>query len=226
MRSRPFTAVAAAFVLALSSAACGGDDEPVAVEPTSGDIVPPSEPVDGVPTPLVETPTGSTGESGSDASNDDGESGGKKAAERKPSDNLLTKVAADSTDLTNFTTALNAAGLAGTLGNDGPYTVFAPNNDGFAKLGTRLDTLLQPASKAELVNILSFHIVKGEYKAKDLKNGKLLTTLQGTRVRVTKKDNAVMLGNSNVKGQVVSSDLIGGNGVIHVIDTVLAPKTK
>jgi uncharacterized surface protein with fasciclin (FAS1) repeats len=223
MRSRSVAAVAAALVLSLSFSACGGDDEPVAVEPTSTETVPPSQPVE----PVTAPGDGAAADASADGSADDDEkSSGEKKAERKPSDQLLPAVATASTDLTNFTTALSAAGLVGTLGNDGPYTVFAPNNDAFAKLGTRLDTLLQPASKAELVNILSFHVVKGEYKAKNLKDGELLTTLQGTRIRISKKGNVVTLGNSNVKGQVVSSDLIAGNGVIHVIDTVLAPKTE
>ncbi len=219
MRSRPLAAASVALALALFTASCGGDDEPV-VTPTSGDITPPSSPVTAATTPEAspaDTPEATSSANGGDKS---------EPPTRTPSDDLLPAVAAKNSDLTNFTTALGAASLAGTLGQTGPYTVFAPNNDAFAKLGTRLDTLLQPASKADLVNILSFHVVSGDVRLKDLKDGDLLNTLQGTRLRVDKKGDEITIGNSLGSSKIVSSDVEAGNGVIHVIDTVLTPKTK
>lgn len=229
MRSRPFVAAAAALSLALSAAACGGD------EPEGAGAPPTSNPVPSSPIAPMTTPASSPDDATEDASGDKGSSSDDRGSskggedgppEAKPSSELLPAVATQNSDLTNFTTALTAAGLTATLGQPGPYTVFAPNNDGFAKLGTRLDALLQPAAKAELVNILSYHVVSGEHKLQDLKDGELLTTLQGTRLRVQKKRGEITIGNSVGEARLVSSNIDAGNGVIHAIDSVLTPKTK
>lgn len=224
MRSRPLAAVLAASVLAFSTAACGGDDEPVAAGPTT---VPEASPDSPYTTPEASTDDAPASSDDKTSADDTPQTQAEKDAPKgKANGDLLPVVAAANPDLTNFTTALGAAGLTATLGQNGPYTVFAPNNDGFAKLGTRLDTLLQPASKAELVNILSFHVVSGDYRLKDLKDGTLLTSLQGTRLRVSKKGDTITIGNKLGDARIVSTNVDAGNGVIHVIDTVLAPKTK
>ena len=221
MRSRPLAAASAAFALALFTASCGGDGEDPIVAPSQAGQVTPTSPFEATATP-ESTPEAPGGGKGGDKT----DTPRKGPDQSKETADLLPAVAADNSDLTNFSTALGAASLTSTLGQNGPYTVFAPNNDGFAKLGTRLDSLLQPASKAELVNILSFHVVSGEVRLKDLEDGTLLTTLQGTRLRVGKKGDTITLGNSLGEARLVSSNLDAGNGVIHVIDTVLSPKTK
>lgn len=234
MRSRPVAAFAAAFALVFSVAACGGEEEGAGQPP-----VPPSQPTaagagPGSPTDATTTPT-STPEPDSPASTPaaeekgegdepDAPATGNRPPTRGADADPIPDAAAKNADLTNFTTALGAADLESTLAQDGPFTVFAPNNDGFAKLGTRLDALLQPASKAELANILSFHVVKGDVRMKDLKSGTLLTTLQGTRLRVEREGSEITIGNALGRARVVSADIDAGNGVIHAIDAVLTPK--
>ncbi len=213
MRAPSFALVSATIALSLFAAGCG-DDEPTAADPGSSPVTSPS----GVPTPTSVVPSTPAG------SPDDGDTSAPPQGSTKPSDDTITEAVAVSGDLTSLKTALGAAGLESTLEQPGPYTVFAPNNDAFAKLGSRLDTLLQPAAKSDLASILKFHVVSGELKVKDLKDDELLTTLQGDRLRVSKKGNTVTLGNSNGKTTIVSADTDASNGVIHLVDTVLAPK--
>ncbi|MDQ8043003.1 MAG: fasciclin domain-containing protein [Solirubrobacteraceae bacterium] len=225
MRSRHLAAVPAAIVLMFFAAGCGKKDDGTTANATTPIAVPtsPNAPDDGGGSGSTSTgdttdPTATTG------------TGTPKQPPQAPSHKAkkgetIPVVAGKDSDLTNFVTALGAANLESTLGGGGPYTLFAPNNDGFAKLGTMLDTLLQPSSQDQLANILKFHIVKGRYGTKDLKDGELLTTLQGTRLRVDKKGDQVYVGNSQGKAHVVDSDIDATNGVINVVDTVLTPKT-
>jgi uncharacterized surface protein with fasciclin (FAS1) repeats len=118
---------------------------------------------------------------------------------------------------------LNAAGMTSVL-TSGRYTVFAPNNDAFTKLGTQLDTLLQPANKAQLQNILKFHLVKGKIRSGRLTDGRLLTTVQGSRVRVSTRGNQLLIGNSLSKATILTPDAKAKNGMIHTIDAVMRPK--
>jgi uncharacterized surface protein with fasciclin (FAS1) repeats len=116
--------------------------------------------------------------------------------------------------------ALKAAGLVDTLKGNGPFTVFAPTDEAFAKLpaGT-VETLLKPENKAKLAGILKYHVVSGNVKAADVVKLKSAKTVQGQTVAI---DSA-----SGVKindAQVVKADIDCSNGVIHVIDTVLLPK--
>lgn len=231
MRSRPLVALTATFVLALSASACGGEDESAGPAP-----VVPTQPATAAPevatpeaTPDVPDPSTSTSGAGRAPGSDEpseanGLSGGQAPPSRGTDADPIPEVAAKNADLTNFMTALGASGLDTSLEASGPFTVFAPNNDGFAKLGTQLDALLAPAAKAQLVNILSFHIVKGDVRVKSLKDGDLLTTLQGTRLRVTRSGSDISIGNSLSQARLVSTDIDAGNGVIHAIDTVLTPK--
>ncbi|MEH3053472.1 MAG: fasciclin domain-containing protein [Patulibacter minatonensis] len=206
--------------VALLGAGCGGDDEPTAT-PTaasSGEATPPPQ--------VGEQQSGATG-SGVDATPGDGAqgSGGTPAdvdTGIDEKDSLATQISKNP-DLRTLSTALNAAGL-GSIVDRGNYTVFAPNNDAFTKLGTQLDTLLQPGAKSELANILKFHVVRGKVRARKLKDGTLLTTLQGTRLRVTVKDGQTQIGNSLGKAAILVPDAKASNGVIHTIDSVLKPK--
>ena len=126
----------------------------------------------------------------------------------------------------NFKTlaaALQAAGLVDALKGKGPFTVFAPSDEAFAKLpkGT-LEELLKPENKARLQSILKFHVISGEVLAKDVKTMSV-ATLDGQRIDIVVKDGKVTL-DKNVN--VVTPDIIATNGVIHVIDNVLIPTHK
>ncbi|MCE9554943.1 MAG: fasciclin domain-containing protein [Planctomycetes bacterium] len=116
--------------------------------------------------------------------------------------------------------ALTAAGLVDTLKGTGPFTVFAPTDEAFAKLpaGT-VETLLKPENKAKLVAILTYHVVSGKVKAADVVKLKSAATVQGQSVAVDATDG-VKINDA----KVVKADIDCSNGVIHVIDTVLIPK--
>ena len=125
-------------------------------------------------------------------------------------------------NVTTVVAAVKAAGLVDTLKSAGPFTVFAPTNDAFAKLpaGT-VDTLLKPENKTTLTNILTYHVVMGRYTSKDLKNGMMLTTVNGQKLMITISNGKVWINGS---AMVETADVISKNGVTHVIDTVLMPK--
>ncbi|MBC7835040.1 MAG: fasciclin domain-containing protein [Phycisphaerales bacterium] len=116
--------------------------------------------------------------------------------------------------------ALKAAGLDDDLMGKGPFTVFAPTDEAFAKLpkGT-VETLLKPENKAMLESILKQHVVAGEAMAKDVVTMPSWTTLSGQRIDVTSKGGKVMIDNATV----VMADVECSNGVVHAIDTVLMP---
>ena len=128
--------------------------------------------------------------------------------------------------------AVKAAGLVDTLNSAGPFTVFAPTDDAFAKLpaGT-VDTLIKPENKDTLVKILTYHVVPGKVSSKQLlkmikKGGgkATLKTVQGEELTATTADGKIML--TDAKGgmaTVTTADVFQSNGVIHVIDTVLMP---
>lgn len=124
----------------------------------------------------------------------------------------------------NFNTlvaAVKAAGLVDTLKGPGPFTVFAPTDEAFAKLppGT-LDSLLKPENKEKLRKILTYHVAAGSVMAKDVSKMHSIKTLEGGRLPVTASGGSVMLKNAHV----TKPDIVASNGVIHVIDTVLLPE--
>lgn len=116
--------------------------------------------------------------------------------------------------------ALEAGGLVGTLKSDGPFTVFAPTDEAFAKLpaGT-VESLLKPENKDQLVAILTYHVVAGNVQAADVVKLTSATTVNGSDVKVSVKDGVVFINDS----RVVAADVEASNGVIHVVDTVLIP---
>lgn len=116
--------------------------------------------------------------------------------------------------------AIQAAGLVDTLKGKGPFTVFAPTDEAFAKLpaGT-VEALVKPENKAKLTAILTYHVVAGEVKASEVVKLKSAKTVQGQSVTIDATDG-VKINNA----KVVKADIECGNGVIHVIDTVLLPK--
>ena len=113
--------------------------------------------------------------------------------------------------------ALTAAGLIDTLKGPGPFTVFAPTDAAFAKIPpAQLNALL--ADKAALTKVLTYHVVSGEIVAADVKPG-MVKTVEGQSLNVTTSNNGVMVNNANV----IKTDVMASNGVIHVIDTVVLP---
>ncbi|WP_229748791.1 fasciclin domain-containing protein [Hymenobacter frigidus] len=133
--------------------------------------------------------------------------------------------AAGSADHTTLVAAVKAAGLVETLKGTGPFTVFAPTNGAFDKLpaGT-VASLLTPEMKPTLTKILTYHVVPGRLMAADLKNGQMLTTVEGETLTVMVDGSGVML--KDAKGgmsKVTIANAVSSNGVTHVIDTVLMP---
>lgn len=117
--------------------------------------------------------------------------------------------------------ALTAADLVSTLKGEGPFTVFAPTDEAFAKLppGT-LDDLLKPENKSKLQAILTYHVVPGKVMASDVASLKEAKTVNGGSIMVKSDMGKVMIDNA----QVTQTDIECSNGVIHVVDTVLLPK--
>jgi len=144
----------------------------------------------------------------------------------------IVENAVNSQDHTTLVAAVKAAGLVDTLEGPGPFTVFAPTNEAFAKLpaGT-VDTLLKPENKDALVKVLTYHVVPGKVTAKDLKKqikaggGKaVLKTVQGGSLTATLQGGKIVL--TDEKGgtsTVTIADVFQSNGVIHVVDSVLLP---
>jgi uncharacterized surface protein with fasciclin (FAS1) repeats len=131
----------------------------------------------------------------------------------------IVEIAAGNADFSTLVAALTAADLVDALSGDGPFTVFAPTNDAFAKIdAATLSNLLLPQNKANLTNILLYHVVPRKILSKDLEDHTRILTLQGTTVRV----RTVPVVKIN-RSAVTTADIIACNGVIHVIDTVLIP---
>jgi uncharacterized surface protein with fasciclin (FAS1) repeats len=148
-----------------------------------------------------------------------------------PSKNIVQN-AVNSKNHTTLVAAVKAAGLVDTLQSPGPFTVFAPTNEAFAKLpaGT-VDTLLKPENKKTLTNVLTYHVVPGRLSAKDLMekiragNGKaMLKTVEGEELTFAEKDGRLWIWDAKGgSAQVTIRNVMQSNGVIHVIDTVLLP---
>ena len=116
--------------------------------------------------------------------------------------------------------AIQAAGLVDTLKGDGPFTVFAPTDEAFAKLpaGT-VEDLLKPENKDQLVDILTYHVVPGKVEAADVVKMDEAKTVNGKMVDIKVKDGTAMVNDA----KVTKTDIAASNGVIHVIDTVILP---
>ena len=116
--------------------------------------------------------------------------------------------------------AVQAAGLVETLKSEGPFTVFAPTDEAFAALpaGT-VETLLKPENKAQLIAILTYHVVSGKVMSGDLSNGMTAPTVQGSDITIMTEGGVTVNG-----ANVVSADIETSNGVIHVIDAVIIPE--
>jgi uncharacterized surface protein with fasciclin (FAS1) repeats len=137
----------------------------------------------------------------------------------------IVALAAGTEQLSTLVTAVKAADLVATLQGDGPFTVFAPDNAAFAKIPAEtLNSLLLPENKSALANILTYHVVAGKVMSSDLKNGQVVTTVQGGTLTVEIADGKVMLVDAKGgKSMVTTADVTASNGVVHIIDTVVMP---
>jgi len=137
------------------------------------------------------------------------------------SEKTIVETAIDAGMFNTLVTAVKTAGLVETLSGEGPFTVFAPTDDAFAKLpeGT-VEALLNDVEK--LTSILTYHVVAGKVMASDVVNMTSAKTVNGQSLTITVKDGNVMVDNA----KVIKTDIVCSNGVIHVIDTVVLPNNK
>lgn len=139
---------------------------------------------------------------------------------RAADDKTIVGVAAGAGQFNTLVAAVKAAGLVETLSGEGPFTVFAPTDEAFAKLPAgALEDLLKPENKEKLSAILTYHVVAGKVMAADVKSGDV-KTVNGQEATIKVADGKVTID----KATVVKTDIAASNGVIHVIDTVLMPK--
>ena len=135
-----------------------------------------------------------------------------------PAGENVVAIAAGNTDFSTLVAAVKAAGLVDTLNGAGPFTIFAPTNAAFEKLpkGT-VEDLLKPENKAQLTAILTYHVIAGKVMAADVKT-MMAKTVQGGSLAIKVADGVTVDG-----AKVMKTDIVGTNGVIHVIDSVLMP---
>lgn len=134
----------------------------------------------------------------------------------------IVDVAVGAGSFKTLVAAVQAAGLVEALKGPGPFTVFAPTDEAFAKIDkATLESLLKPENKAKLAAILTYHVVPGKLMASDVTGAKALTTLGGQRIDIAVKNGAAMADNA----KIVQTDIAASNGVIHVVDTVIMPST-
>merc|ERR1712166_1583091 len=132
----------------------------------------------------------------------------------------IVGVAVTQPDLSTLVTALKAGGLVDTLSGAGPFTVFAPTNEAFAKLPPNvLQMLLEPKNTATLAKVLTYHVVAGAVLSKDLTNNEIIKTVEGEDVTAHVTAAGVKINDATVK----TADVVASNGVIHIIDSVLLP---
>ncbi len=145
----------------------------------------------------------------------------------------IVDAAVSNKDFSTLVTALKAADLVGALSGEGPFTVFAPNNEAFAKIDAEtLGNLLKPENVKTLSNILTYHVVSGKLMASDVANalksgyGKAkLTALNGQNITARSKDGKIYLEDTQGNmSEIIATDVAGSNGVIHVISSVVMPE--
>ena len=136
--------------------------------------------------------------------------------------NDIVDVAREAGQFTTLLAALDAAGLSHTIADGGPFTVFAPTDDAFAKLpGRTVETLLRPENKSRLQAVLQYHVVPGRVSASTVKNLRSAETLEGQRVSISHGDGRLTIDGA----AVTAADIPARNGTIHVIDEVLIPES-
>jgi uncharacterized surface protein with fasciclin (FAS1) repeats len=138
-----------------------------------------------------------------------------------PSDQTVVEVAVKAGSFNTLVQLLKAADWVEPLNGAGPFTVFAPTDEAFAKIdAATLESLLKPENKAKLAEILKYHVVKGRVFADQAVKAGTAKTAQGGSVQITSKGDAVMIDGA----KVIKADVEASNGVVHVIDTVIMPK--
>lgn len=150
-------------------------------------------------------------------------SGGQEVVQDDVSAKDVVKIAVGSKDHTTLVAALKQAELVTSLSNAGPFTVFAPTNAAFDKLpsGT-VDGLMKEDKKADLQNILQYHVAVAGYKTENMKDGQVIGMANGDNITLSVKDGKIMVnGTANIAASVPAS-----NGIIHIIDAVLLPPAK
>lgn len=146
--------------------------------------------------------------------------GGQENVQDDESQKDVVKVAAGSKDHTTLVAALKQAELITSLSNSGPFTVFAPSNVAFDLLDkATLDALMTDKKKADLQNILQYHVTLSAIKAEFLQDGQTLGMVNGDNVKISVKNGKVMLNNT----ATIIASIPASNGIIHVIDQVLLP---
>ena len=150
-------------------------------------------------------------------------SGGQENVKDDESQKNVVKIAMGSKDHTTLVAAIKQAELVTSLSNAGPFTVFAPTNEAFDKLpaGT-VEGLMKDDKKADLQNILQYHVAVSVLKADYFRDGQTLGMVNGDNVTVSVKDGKVTLNNS---AHIIAS-IPASNGIVHVIDAVLLPPAK
>lgn len=131
----------------------------------------------------------------------------------------IAETAMNVEQLSTLVAALQQAELVETFKGEGNFTVFAPTNEAFASVQETVDMLLKEENKSKLQSVLKYHVVEGAAMAADLTDGQELTTLQGEKLKVTIKDDKVMINGA----EVVTADVKASNGVVHVINKVVVP---
>jgi uncharacterized surface protein with fasciclin (FAS1) repeats len=144
------------------------------------------------------------------------------SAPPKPKPKDIVDVAKETPDLKTFCKLLESAGLLDLLKGKEAHTVFAPTDEAFKKLGKELDELQKPENKAKLERILKHHVLEGRKTAAEVKAMKSAKTLAGEELKITVKDDVVMVD----KAKVTKADMKASNGLIHVVDAVLMPPEK
>ncbi|MEM1312033.1 MAG: fasciclin domain-containing protein [Patescibacteria group bacterium] len=130
----------------------------------------------------------------------------------------IVENASDTSSTSTLVAAVTAADLASTLSGTGPFTVFAPSNSAFEKLGTTVDELLKPENKTLLQDILKYHVVSGSVDAATALTLTEANSLQGDKIMIMNDNGKVKLNNTST---VTTADVTSSNGVIHIIDTVI-----
>ncbi|MCU0752037.1 MAG: fasciclin domain-containing protein [Akkermansiaceae bacterium] len=145
------------------------------------------------------------------------------AAEKAPASKDIVDTAVAAGSFKTLAAALTAAGLVDTLKGKGPFTVFAPTDEAFAKLpeGT-VESLLLPENKQKLIDILTYHVVAGDVRAEAAMKLEEAAALNKKTIKLEVKDGALYLN----KSKVTTADVVCSNGVIHIIDTVLLPPAE
>ncbi|OSZ77069.1 fasciclin [Chitinophagaceae bacterium IBVUCB2] len=146
--------------------------------------------------------------------------GGQSSVKDDESAKDVVKIAVGSADHSTLVAALKQADLVNSLSNAGPFTVFAPTNAAFDKVPKEtLDNLMKDENKAQLQDILQYHVYVGSLKTEMMEDGQTFNQVNGGNITITKKDGKVMVNNS----ATVIASIPASNGIIHVIDGVLLP---